>query len=58
MIRTCEACTSPVTRQFARVFGDNDGRIHACPACVDMATVARGAGAGLAVEQTAEGPTI
>jgi hypothetical protein len=50
MPRTCETCESPVTRQFVRVFGDNDGRIHACPACVDMATVARGAGAGLTVE--------
>ncbi|MEF8892182.1 MAG: hypothetical protein V5A31_12860 [Haloferacaceae archaeon] len=40
-----------MSRQFARVFGDNEGRIHACPACVSMSTVARGAGAGLAVEK-------
>jgi hypothetical protein len=50
MIRTCEACESRVSRQFVRVFGDNAGRVHACPACAEMTAVARGAAAGLSVE--------
>ena len=52
MIQTCEACDGTVTRQFVRVFGDNAGRIHACPHCVDMTAVARGAAAGLRVEDS------
>jgi hypothetical protein len=29
----CEACGAEVGAEFARVLGDNDGRIHACPEC-------------------------
>lgn len=55
MIQTCEACDGTVTRQFVRVFGDNAGRVHACPHCVDMTAVARGAAAGLTVEGAVDG---
>jgi hypothetical protein len=30
---TCENCGAFVTARFARVFGDNDDRIHACTHC-------------------------
>lgn len=30
----CENCNETVSKQFARVFGDNDDRvIHGCPSC-------------------------
>jgi len=29
----CVSCGSQVTRQFARVFGDNRDVVHACPEC-------------------------
>ena len=29
----CVSCGSRVTRQFARVFGDNGDVVHACPEC-------------------------
>jgi DNA-directed RNA polymerase subunit RPC12/RpoP len=30
---TCEGCDGYVSAQFARVFGDNEDRVYACPAC-------------------------
>jgi hypothetical protein len=30
-MRECEACGAPVSTRFARVFGDNQGEVHACP---------------------------
>ncbi|WP_337653296.1 DUF7563 family protein [Halomontanus rarus] len=30
---TCRNCGTQVTRQFARVFGDNGDVVHACPDC-------------------------
>ena len=33
MGRRCENCESFVTERFARVFGDNDDRVHYCPEC-------------------------
>jgi len=32
--RRCEACGSFVTTAFARVFGDNENRVHGCPECL------------------------
>jgi len=32
-MRECEGCGSPVSDRFARVFGDNQGEVHACPEC-------------------------
>ena len=29
----CVSCGNQVTRQFARVFGDNRDVVHACPEC-------------------------
>lgn len=29
----CVTCGNHVTRQFARVFGDNGDVVHACPEC-------------------------
>ncbi len=29
----CVSCGTQVTRQFARVFGDNRDVVHACPDC-------------------------
>ncbi len=29
----CVNCDNRVTRQFARVFGDNRNVVHACPEC-------------------------
>ncbi|WP_254862652.1 DUF7563 family protein [Halovivax gelatinilyticus] len=29
----CVNCNNRVTRQFARVFGDNRDVVHACPEC-------------------------
>ncbi|WP_290819088.1 hypothetical protein [Halovivax sp.] len=29
----CITCGNQVTRQFARVFGDNHDVVHACPEC-------------------------
>lgn len=29
---TCD-CGAAVTPHYARVMGDNDGRVHACPEC-------------------------
>lgn len=34
-MHTCQNCHEPVTAQFARVFGDNDGRVFSCPHCAD-----------------------
>lgn len=40
---TCEGCGEHVTTDFARVFGDNDDRVHACHNCVDQNEILRGA---------------
>lgn len=31
--RRCRNCESHLMRQTARVLGDNQGRVHACPEC-------------------------
>lgn len=46
----CRNCGTQVTRQFARVFGDNDDIPHGCPACTtyrEMNTSASNAGGRL-----------
>lgn len=42
----CEGCGRQVTEQFARVFGDNDGIVHACSKCEKHTNLFSGAGAG------------
>lgn len=34
---SCRQCDSQVSRQFARVFGNNDDVVFACPNCASMA---------------------
>ena len=38
---TCDACESHVSRRFARVFADDEGRIRACPDCSANAGIAQ-----------------
>jgi hypothetical protein len=33
----CRNCGAHVSENFARVYGDNSGRVHACIACVPKA---------------------
>ncbi|ELY68868.1 DUF7563 family protein [Natrinema versiforme] len=39
----CRNCGNQVTRQFARVFGDNRDRIHSCPDCATYREMKTGA---------------
>jgi RNase P subunit RPR2 len=41
--RVCANCGSPVTRRFARVFGDNDDVVWACHACTPRQHIRAGA---------------
>lgn len=43
---TCTACGAAVTRDFARVFGDNDDVVHGCPSCMTFTQIQRGRTAG------------
>ena len=43
-MRECEACGAPVSDAFARVFGDNQGEVHACPECGIWGHYAAGGG--------------
>jgi hypothetical protein len=44
----CLNCLNDVSQRYARVFGDNDNHVHACPECMDAKTDAGdGAAAGL-----------
>lgn len=40
--RRCEACGSFVTTAFARVFGDNEDRVHGCPECLRIRDIREG----------------
>jgi hypothetical protein len=42
---SCENCGAHVTDNFARVFGDKDGTVHACMECEGATAVKRGAAA-------------
>jgi len=37
---TCNHCNAHVSDQFARVFADETGRVHACPSCSANAGIA------------------
>lgn len=41
----CSNCDGHVTPDFARVFGDRDDKVHACPECSTYAELQVGAGA-------------
>ncbi|SDQ74328.1 DUF7563 family protein [Halopelagius longus] len=40
---TCNNCDEFVTRDFVRVFGDEDGRVFGCPSCATTADLHAGA---------------
>ncbi|WP_081927025.1 DUF7563 family protein [Halobellus rufus] len=42
----CRHCGAHVSRDFARTFGDEDGRVHRCLACDSRARLQKGSGAG------------
>jgi len=42
-MRSCESCGSEVSSDYARVFGDNQGQVHACPDCRSQSAVLNGA---------------
>ncbi|ELZ08484.1 hypothetical protein C479_14133 [Halovivax asiaticus JCM 14624] len=47
---TCRNCGNDVTKQFARVFGDNDDVVHRCPECDNYRRMSRASGAGKSLE--------
>lgn len=42
---TCLGCGETVSPRLVRVFGDNDGTVHACPSCASFSDLTKGAGA-------------
>lgn len=42
----CQNCGGFVTRDFARVFGDNRDAVHGCPDCEDATAILGGRAAG------------
>ncbi|WP_255151313.1 DUF7563 family protein [Halorarius halobius] len=48
----CETCGGPVTDDFVRVFGTDDGEVFACLDCATMREIAAG-GAATGAETTA-----
>ncbi|MFD1515652.1 DUF7563 family protein [Halomarina rubra] len=45
MTAICENCSAAVSTQYARVLGDNDDTVHACPNCTTLRDVSDGAAA-------------
>jgi len=43
----CLNCENPVSEEYARVAGDNDGNVHSCPNCSTVHENLRGATAGV-----------
>ncbi|EMA31705.1 DUF7563 family protein [Halobiforma nitratireducens] len=37
----CENCNTHVSRQYARVFGDEHNDVHACPECAESVGAVR-----------------
>jgi len=50
---SCENCGAFVTDQFARVYGDNSGEVHACFECQTKTAVKKGAAANPDFERRA-----
>lgn len=44
--RKCHNCESFISRKFARVFGDNDDRAHACIECSTLHSLRDGEASG------------
>lgn len=41
----CLNCGAPVSRRFARVFGDNEDDVYGCPDCCGLNELCEGAAA-------------
>ncbi|WP_425601447.1 DUF7563 family protein [Halorubrum salinum] len=48
--RECRNCGGHVTKDFARVHGDENSRVHRCPACDCFRRISRGSAAGVDVD--------
>ena len=46
MTPECQNCESHVSERFARVMGDEDGTVHACPRCDSKGALRAGSAAG------------
>jgi len=46
----CENCGAAASDDYARVFGDNKGRLHRCPDCPDTASTEMGFGTGAGLD--------
>lgn len=51
---TCQNCGQQVDAQYARVFGNEDGEVHACTSCSTHRAIARGA----AVDEDRDGTLL
>ena len=47
---TCEYCGNHLSDQYARVFGDQDGRVHRCSECDSETRLHAGSAAGKDVD--------
>jgi len=48
MTPECQNCGAHVSERFARVMGDEDGTVHACPRCDSAGALRAGSAAGMA----------
>ncbi|MCU4799786.1 hypothetical protein OB920_05325 [Halobacteria archaeon HArc-gm2] len=46
----CQHCGAHVSRDFRRVYGDQDDTVHRCPACDSMGRLYRGSAAGKEID--------
>jgi hypothetical protein len=53
-MKTCLYCDGKVSPAYARVYGDNNNKVHRCPSCIGSdggkALLKRGAAAGRDIE--------
>lgn len=47
----CLTCQEPVSKGFARIFGDRDDQVHRCQNCDTFGRLKRGTAAGIEVSQ-------
>lgn len=53
-MKNCDNCDRMVTNNFARVYGDNQDKVHFCINCRGRSSLKHGAAAGLDVPQFTE----
>lgn len=51
MTAECQECGGSISKQFARVFGDPDDKLHGCPECRTFSEFKEEAGAGAEIEE-------